>query len=157
MKNFNINRSFNINKESNINERLNKNFSKKNIIKIIIRYCDSIDISNEILGIWIRSFHFACPFIGFSILLFHHKILVDLYLFFLLSCFIMFIYLNGCLLSSIEKHLCGNDINIVDIFVEMIYNNKENLNEKRYKLTLIIALIYIFIIGLIYYIRFIRF
>ena len=155
MKKININRVSNINRPSNINERLNKKFSKKDIIKIIIKYCDSINISNEILGIWIRAFHFACPFIGFSILLFHQKILVDLYLFFLLSCFIMFIYLDGCLLSSIEKHLCGNDINIVDIFVEMIYNNKENLNKKRYKLTLIIALIYMFIISLIYYIRFI--
>ena len=130
--------------------------SKKDIIKIIVKYLDSINISNEILGIWIRVFHFVSPLAGLIILLFHHKILAKLYLVFLLICFTMFIYLNGCLLSSVEKKLCENDINIVDIFIELIYKNKEKLNEKRYNLTIIIGFIYIFISLLVYYIRFIQ-
>ena len=144
------------NTKLSIKNLFNNNLSKKDLIKIIIEYLESINISNDVLGIWIRVFHFVSPFAGLAVLLIHSKLLVNLYLFFLLLCFTMFIYLNGCLLSSIEKKLCGNDINIVDIFVELIYKNKEDLNKKRYNFTIIIGTIYIFICLLIYYIRFIQ-
>ena len=144
------------NTELSIKNLLNNHLSKKELIKLIIEYLDSINISNDVLGIWIRVFHFVSPFAGLVVLLIHSKLLVHLYLFFLFICFTMFIYLNGCLLSSIEKKLCGNDINIVDIFVELIYKNKEDLNRKRYQLTIIIGTIYIFFCLLIYYIRFIQ-
>ena len=81
-----------------------KYLSKKDIIKIIVKYLDSINISNEIIGIWIRVFHFVSPFLGLIILLFHSKILANLFLIFILICFTMFIYLNGCLLSSVESY-----------------------------------------------------
>ena len=75
---------------------------------------------------------------------------------FLISLISMFIYFNGCILSKLEKYLCKNDINIVDIFIEIIYSNKENINKKRYIITLIMGFFYVLFVTCVYYYRFIK-
>ena len=125
-------------------------------IENIIKYLELINISNELLGEWIRIFHFTSPIYGLIITLFYSKILVNLYIFFLISVISMFIYFNGCILSKLEKYLCKNDINIVDIFIEIIYSNKENINKKRYIITLIMGFFYVLFVTCVYYYRFIK-
>ena len=63
--------------------------------------------------------------------------------------FSCFLFLDGCVLSSIEYKLNGNSLNVMDIFLWMF---KMELNFKnRYKSTIIAAIIYLTLFFLMVY------
>jgi len=128
---------------------------RKIILQYIKRFSIYSNIKEDIIGEWIRVFHFTCPFIGLLLVIYYNKLICLLYLFYLFICIGLFIYLKGCFLSLIEKNLCKNDINIVDIFLCLLYKDiEENKNKNRFKITLIIGIFYILFVILVIYYRF---
>lgn len=125
------------------------------MIQYIKRFSIYTNIKEDIIGQWIRIFHFTCPFIGLILIIYFNKYICFLYLCFLFTCLSLFIYFKGCFLSIIEKELCKNDINIVDIFLCLLYKDIEkNKNRNRFQITFIIGIFYILFVILVVYYRF---
>ena len=132
---------------------------KKKFIDKMEKWCNESKISNKNIGAWVRAYHFNAPMYIFFFVLYGPKWLANLGLFHLLIILIMFIYLRACWLSLLEKRICKDDINIVDLWIEMFgykinYQDKCKLNYQRYKATYIIATIYLLILFYFYYKRF---
>ena len=69
----------------------------------------------------------------------------------LLVALVFFLYLKGCFITIAEYKLCGDDTNIIDIYILMF---GEDINEHtRYKYTLVIVGIYFTIVSSILYIK----
>ena len=135
---------------------------KKNnfIINFLFNICNKIPISNNILGQWIKSSHFISPFAILFIILYGPIFLTKLCFIFMIISGILFIYLRGCFLSELEKKLCNNNINIVDIIIEIFqgkinYNNKKKISNDRYNYTIKIGIIFFILVFIFSYYRFI--
>ena len=130
---------------------------RKIIIDNILYFLDILKIKKEVYGTWIRSFHFMSPFIGIFIILFFNKISSIFYILYLFILIFLFHYYKGCYLSIIEKKLCNNDINIVDILLPIFYDNiEEDKNKRRYDITIKIGILYLIFCLTVYYYRFIK-
>jgi hypothetical protein len=132
---------------------------KKKLIDKLEKWCNESKISNKNIGAWVRAYHFNAPIYMLFFVLYGPKWLADIGLFNLLIIILMFIYLRSCWLSLLEKRICSDDVNIVDLWIELFgykvhYDNKIKLNEQRYRATYIIASIYLVILLGSYYNRF---
>jgi hypothetical protein len=72
----------------------------------------------------------------------------------LLLIFLMFFVFGGCILSMVENKICNDDFTIADPFLELLEMEKNSKN--RFNISLTIFTIFNIIIGIIYYIRFLR-
>tara|TARA_B110000208_G_C11795548_1_gene439436 strand:+ start:1191 stop:1610 length:420 start_codon:yes stop_codon:yes gene_type:complete len=129
------------------------------IINILFYICNKIPISNNILGEWIKSFHFMSPYAIIFIILYGPILLVKLCCIFMLINIILFINMRGCYLSKLEKKLCNNNNNIVDIIIEIFQgkinnNNKIKLSNNRYYYTFRIGIIFFILVSICSYYRF---
>ena len=116
--------------------------------------CHNTMFSAKTLGILLRSFHVGTP-INFLILtIFAPQFIVNIVILLLFSIILMFYVFDGCFLSMIEIKLCKDDFTIADPILEVL--NRELTKQNRHKITLTIMLIYMSIIFLIYYIRFLH-
>jgi len=121
-----------------------------------------LPISEKNLGAWIRAFHFNLPIYMLFLVCFGPKEIALLGLLGVFGCLSIFIYLQSCWLSLLEKRICADDVNIVDAWIEVVSlkridyspSNKKNLFKQRFKATMIIGISYIFVILFIYYNRF---
>ena len=64
----------------------------------------------------------------------------------------MFYIFDGCILTMVERNLCGDDFTFIDPILE--YNNIELNSKNRYNISLKLAFGYLFFIILIYIFRF---
>ena len=118
----------------------------------IMEMCKPFDIEKNLVGAWIRAFHFGLPVIILFTFQFGNRYMIAFCVFFLIFMIILFILCNGCVLSRLETRLCGDDINPTDIFLKVANREINHLN--RMWFTLYILVVYLLVCALIYYNRF---
>ena len=117
--------------------------------------CDKSTISNHTIGMYIRAWHIMSPIYSIILMFYISKFLYNLLILGLLFVFILFIYFKGCILTILEKKLCGDMFTIVDPILE--YNNIELNSKNRNDISLLVAKLYFVVTFTIYYYRFYRF
>lgn len=101
------------------------------------------NVPNNVIEFIIKSFHFQHIFWAYFSLFFLPKYLFIIIFIVSLILFLLFFYLDGCILSNVEYKLCKNKkyfINIIDPFLYVL--GKEINTNNRYFYTLYFALIY---------------
>ena len=114
--------------------------------------CDKSSINNYTIGMYIRAWHIMSPIYGIFFMFYISKFLYHLFIAGLLFVFILFIYFKGCILTILEKKLCGDMFTIFDPILE--FNNIELNSKNRYDISLLIAILYFVVTFTIYYYRF---
>ena len=111
-----------------------------------------IPLSLEVKRTWIRASHYMLPCFQIFLLTFGNKI--HFYMGALLTTMIcvLFITLNGCILSSLENSLYHDNNAIVDVFLELLEVRKNKSN--RYTITIIIFMLIIAYAIFMYNLRF---
>lgn len=116
---------------------------RKELTYLIIEYINYYNMPHHVVEFIIKSFHFQHIFLSYFSLLFLPKY-VFIYVFCVsLFLFILFLYLDGCVLSNVEYKLCikkDKFINIIDPFLYIL--GKEINTNNRYFYTLYFALLY---------------
>jgi len=111
-------------------------------------------LSEKSLGILMRSFHSSTPVSFFILSLFAPRYVVNCVVASLVVILFMFIIFGGCILSMVENKICNDDFTIADPFLELLEMEKNSKN--RFNISLTIFTIFNIIIGIIYYVRFLR-
>ena len=125
---------------------------RKKIKELALKICNKIPISNKILGLWIRSYHYTLPAYIFLTSCIGPIYLVKICYAFLLIIILLFIYYRGCWLSIIEKELCKDDMNIADWLIQICKYDVNN--ENRYKISYLYFSIYLITLLIITFYRF---
>ena len=125
---------------------------KHKIVDFFEYLCNQCKITNYTLGMNIRAFHITLPIGLIFLLLFAPKLIAIIILLFIFILYFLYISLNGCILTSLEKRLCKDDFTFIDIFLEFfdIEINESN----QYSMSIKIATLYIFFSIFIIYYRF---
>lgn len=125
---------------------------RSNIVKNLVKECDKSKISNRTLGIYIRALHICAPLNILLAFLYISKSLYIIIFILLLIALVLFYYFNGCILTMLERDLCGDNFTFIDPFIEA-YDMEMN-NRNRYIVSIRVAIGYILLCLLIFYIRF---
>lgn len=118
---------------------------KSKIKQKIINLINNQNFNHHIVEFVIKSFHFQQIFVSFICVLFLSKqtFIINFIISSVLA--LLFFYLDGCVLSSIEYYFCQDKqhfINIIDPFIELF--GKDITDDIRYLYTLyFVALYYI--------------
>jgi hypothetical protein len=129
---------------------------KKHIIANRLKVlCDKCSISNYTLGMYIRGWHIMTPIYTIFLMFYISKLLYRIIILHLLCLLIAFIYFKGCVLTVLEKQLCGDTFTFIDPVLE--YYNIELTSKNRYYISLIAAKLYLAVTFTIYFYRFYRF
>ena len=142
-------------KEKELREEKDK--SKSNDRKYIVAsrlklLCDKCSISNHTLGMYIRAWHIMTPAYMIILMFYISKLLYRALILYLLFLLVAFNYFKGCVLTVLEKQLCGDTFTFIDPVLE--FNNIELNSKNRYNMSLIAAKLYLTITFTIYYYRF---
>lgn len=127
---------------------------RNEIVEKIKTYFQSGKLSVKSLGIMMRTFHISTPVSYLILSVLAPRYVVNIVAGLLLVIFLMFIVFGGCILSMVENKICNDDFTIADPFLELLEMEKTSKN--RFNISLTIFTIYNIIIGIIYYIRFLR-
>lgn len=119
-------------------------------MKIIL---NKLPATNKNIGAWVRSYHYSSPIFLFVFALLGSKTLAMVSIFLMAIALLSYILLNGCWLSILEKNLCDDDVNIMDLWIELSGNEITKENRKKY--TYLIGFICMTSILYVYYYRFI--
>jgi hypothetical protein len=111
-------------------------------------------LSDKSLGIMMRAFHISTPVSYLILSLLAPRYVVNCVVGLLLLIFLMFFVFGGCILSMVENKICNDDFTVADPFLELLEMEKNSKN--RFNISLTIFTIFDIIIGIIYYIRFLR-
>jgi hypothetical protein len=124
------------------------------IIYYALKLCKISRLSEKSIGIIIRTFHMCAPINFMTILLFAPHVLCVLTMSFLVFVIILFYTFDFCVLTLIEQQLCNDNFTILDPHLELL--NMEINNDNRFYISTINGIIYMVIICIIYYIRFLQ-
>ena len=127
---------------------------RNEIVDKMKNYFQSGKLSDKSLGIMMRTFHISTPVSYLILSVLAPRYVVNIVAALLLVIFLMFIVFGGCILSMVENKICNDDFTIADPFLELLEMEKTSKN--RFNISLTIFTIYNIIIGIIYYIRFLR-
>ena len=127
--------------------------SRRNTLKkFLMTFIDKIPLSRNVKRNWLRAVHYALP-----VTLLFFATCGSIYFFYLatiiiISIIILFIFLRGCILSSLEKELFQDDNNVIDIILELLGLEKNTYN--RMTATYFCFVIYIIFFIWVYNYRF---
>lgn len=107
---------------------------------------------SRLIGTWIRCFHFIAPINCIGFILFGAKRLATAAMVFMAIIICAYLYFQGCILSWLEKKLCGEDINIADWL--LIFLDQDVNNHNRNIITIHFFSFYLLAILFVYYYRF---
>ena len=127
---------------------------RNEIVEKMKKYFQSGKLSDKSLGIMMRTFHISTPVSYLILSVLAPRYVVNIVAALLLVIFLMFIVFGGCILSMVENKICNDDFTIADPFLELLEMEKTSKN--RFNISLTIFTIFNIIIGIIYYIRFLR-
>lgn len=125
---------------------------RKKVIYYNMLFLELTGIDKKTLGFLIRAYHVNLPIYIILFLVMGPKWFVELNILFLFLSLITFALFEGCFMSMIEQKLDGEDITIMDPFVEMVGLPKNN--KSRMAISFIIGPLYIVMALSIYFIRF---
>ena len=114
---------------------------KYHIVDYLENLCNKSKISNKTIGTYIRGWHIWAPF-AMLIGVFRDTYMVCV--FYLVAQFMLligFYIFDGCLLTSLERRLCGDTFTFIDPCIEVL--GLEKNNDTRYYISLIVAFFYI--------------
>ena len=125
---------------------------KYKIIEYLKDKCDNCKISNRTLGTYIRGLHICGPLNIWLAMLYISKP-VSIFFIFILFCLLAAFYIfDGCILTILEKNLCGDTFTFIDPFLE--YYDLDLNTKNRYDMSIKVALFYIVITLCIFIYRF---
>ena len=127
---------------------------RNEIVEKMKTYFQSGKLTDKSLGIMMRTFHISTPVSYLILSVLAPRYVVNIVAALLLVIFLMFIVFGGCILSMVENKICNDDFTIADPFLELLEMEKTSKN--RFNISLTIFTIFNIIIGIIYYIRFLR-
>lgn len=127
---------------------------RNEIVDKIKTFFQSGKLSDKSLGIMMRTFHISTPVSYLILSVLAPRYVVNIVAALLLVIFLMFFVFGGCILSMVENKICNDDFTIADPFLELL--ELEKISKNRFNISLTIFTIYNIIIGIIYYIRFLR-
>lgn len=118
--------------------------------KIIYDFLKQTNISSKTLAFMIKAWHFTFPYMTLFIYLFAPLWICYTLIIVLLIFCVIFVYLKGCFVSSLEHMLDSeNSTNIIDPYLELF--NIEITNDTRYNATIFIAFMYFVMVSIILY------
>jgi len=118
----------------------------------LIKKWNFLNLSDKDLGFFIRAFHVNLPLYFIICMIYGSKVQNVVLLLFLILAFISFILFNGCILSKIENKIDGEDITIIDPFLDSLRVEKTSKN--RMCISFIIAFFYLSFAFVTFYYRF---
>lgn len=125
---------------------------KSSILNITIRVVDASPFSRKSVGMLIRFFHMAAPFLfALLLLLSNHKAINYTILIVMLAISSLFLFFRGCILSMIENKLLDDGFNVMDPFLELL--NIPITNANRIYITQRLGTLYILFISVLVYIN----
>ena len=127
---------------------------RNEIVEKMKTYFQSGKLTDKSLGIMMRTFHISTPVSYLILSVLAPRYVVNIVAALLLVIFLMFFVFGGCILSMVENKICNDDFTIADPFLELLEMEKTSKN--RFNISLTIFTIFNIIIGIIYYIRFLR-
>ena len=125
---------------------------KNKIIDLNLLLLNKTKIDKKTLGFLIRAYHVNLPFYILLTIILGPKKIVQLTILFLFISLLTFAIFRGCFMSLIEQRLDGEDITIMDPFLEM--NNLKKTNKNRMAISFIVGPLYICSCLIIYLLRF---
>ena len=124
---------------------------RRELTYLILEYINYYNMPHNVIEFVIKSFHFQHIFLSYFSLLFLPKTAFINVFWVSLILFLLFFYLDGCVLSNVEYKLCKNDMNIIDPYI--LLGGDDITPTTRYWYTLGVASIYFTIAFLILYVR----
>ena len=127
---------------------------KYKIIDYLENKCSNSKITRRTLGTYIRGLHICAPLnICLAFLYVPKSVCILLIILLLLSLYFFYTF-NSCILTILERRLCGDDFTFIDPFLE--YNDLELTNNNRYNMSIKVGISYIIITLIIFIYRFWR-
>mgnify|MGYP003999060667 FL=1 len=116
---------------------------RRDLSYLILEYINYYNMPHHVIEFVIKSFHFQHIFLSYFSLLFLPKTAFINVFWTSLLLFLLFFYLDGCVLSNVEYKLCKNKKKFINIIDPLLYvlGKKTNTNN-RYFYTLYFALVY---------------
>jgi len=116
---------------------------RRELTYLILEYINYYNMPHHVIEFVIKSFHFQHIFLSYFSLLFLPKTAFIHVFWVSLFLFLLFFYLDGCVLSNVEYKLCKNKNNFINIIDPLLYVlGKETNTNNRYFYTLFFALAY---------------
>ena len=116
---------------------------RRDLTYIILEYINYYNMPHHVIEFVIKSFHFQHIFLSYFSLLFLPKIAFINVFWVSLFLFLLFFYLDGCVLSNVEYKLCKNKKKFINIIDPLLYVLGKQINtNNRYFYTLYFALVY---------------
>ena len=116
---------------------------RRDLTYLILEYINYYNMPHHVIEFVIKSFHFQHIFLSYFSLLFLPKTAFINVFWASLILFILFFYLDGCVLSNVEYKLCKNKKKFINIIDPLLYVLGKEINtNNRYFYTLYFALIY---------------
>lgn len=116
---------------------------RRDLTYLILEYINYYNMPHHVIEFVIKSFHFQHIFLSYFSLLFLPKTAFINVFWVSLFLFLLFFYLDGCVLSNVEYKLCKNKKKFINIIDPLLYVLGKEINtNNRYFYTLYFALIY---------------
>lgn len=125
---------------------------KYKIIDYLENKCSNSKLSKKTLGTYLRAAHICGPFNMWLAMLYISKPICIFLIIILFILFFFFYIFDGCILTMLERKLCGDTFTFIDPFLE--YNGLELNTKNQYDISIKTAIIYILITFIIYGYRF---
>ena len=116
---------------------------RRDLTYLILEYINYYNMPHHVIEFVIKSFHFQHIFLSYFSLFFLPKHAFINVFFASLVLFLLFFYLDGCVLSNVEYKLCKNKKKFINIIDPLLYVLGKEINtNNRYFYTLYFALVY---------------
>ena len=116
---------------------------RRDLSYLILEYINYYNMPHHVIEFVIKSFHFQHIFLSYFSLLFLPKTAFINVFWTSLLLFLLFFYLDGCVLSNVEYKLCKNKKKFINIIDPLLYVLGKKINtNNRYFYTLYFALVY---------------
>lgn len=140
----------------NIHVFVNKDSARNtrhSITSVMEKMLYKTPLSKNSLGVVLRGIHITGPFVLLMLLsVCKFKTLCNIILIILFLIPMLFIVLDGCLLTSLEKRIINDDFTVIDPLLEIYGKSKTRIN--RIKMNYFVCFLYLFIGIIIYTYRF---
>ena len=134
-----------------------KQFLKKQLRRILREFVDNVDayttLSKKSVGFIVRTLHATIPVMALLISAVASKLVCVLNITGMAVVCILFFLFDGCLLTKLEFELCEDNFTVIDPVLELL--RIEVTTPNRVFITRVGFLLYVIMLPLIYYGRFI--
>jgi hypothetical protein len=107
---------------------------RNNMLDFAENIINQSNLSKKSVGIVLRSLHFTIPVIIAILFVFGSIRVFKMVFVFNVIVFILFITLDGCILSRLEQKIMNDDFTVIDPFLELIRVDITNENRKNYSI-----------------------